>query len=204
MDKKLNILFKILGIFFVILALIAYFNAIRFEGTAGFLWFSYTALLLIGIGILYKKPQLIASQLNIILIPYIVWNIDFFSILIFSQSIFGITEYFFAPGRPLTSQIITLQHIFIVPISLIFLYYNKLESKNFWKISAIQVTFFYILGILIGGAQNNVNCIFENCLPFSIPSNIYPIAWFAAYAFMIFSTTYFLTKMKLFTKTKHL
>src|SRR3989338_4767924 len=110
-SKTKNIILTTLGIIYILLGLISFYNAIKYTETAGILWFSYVAFFLIGIGILTRKSWLIASQLNIILIPYIIWNIDFLYVLITGNSLWGITNYFFVQ-RPLLSQIITSQHIF--------------------------------------------------------------------------------------------
>ena len=176
-----------LGILFVFLGLLAYYNGLKISGFAGILWFSYTALLLIGIGILTKNPYLIASQVNIVFIPYLFWNVDFFYVLFTGNSLFGITDYFFQ-SRPLLSQIITLQHVFIIPISFLALYLMELKRKDFWKLSVIEVAvFFFIIKIL--KPTENINCIFENCLPFEIQIIPYEITWFAAYLLMISITT---------------
>ena len=85
----------VFGVLFFAIGILSYYNGFQTSGFAGIFWFSYTALVLIGIGILTKNPYLIGSQLNIILIPYIVWNIDFFYVLLTNESLLGITNYFF-------------------------------------------------------------------------------------------------------------
>tara|TARA_Y100000296_G_C5171034_1_gene257284 strand:+ start:100 stop:711 length:612 start_codon:yes stop_codon:yes gene_type:complete len=193
-------IFSTIGILFVILGILAYYNGIINSGLVGVLWFSYTALFLIGIGILTRNSYLIASQINIILIPYIVWNIDFFYILITSESLWGITNYFFT-SRPILSQIITLQHLFIIPVSLISLYFIKLKRNDFWKLSFIEIIIFFLLIKIINPAEN-INCIFESCLPFQITFMPYTITWFLSYITIIFLTNIFLVKSSLFTKNE--
>jgi hypothetical protein len=198
MEEKIkNLILTILGTLYIILGIIAYYNGIKLSGISGILWFSYTTLFLIGLGILIRNSYLIASQLTIIFIPYIIWSIDFLYSLIFSTSFLGITDYVFQ-ARPLIYQLITIQHLFIIPISLFSIYLIKLKSKDFWKISLAQITIFFLIVRILNNQQENVNCVFYNCLPFEISSAFYPFAWFFAYGLMIFLTSAFLNNTKIF------
>ena len=201
MDKKyIGKILQGMGFLLLILGIFAYYNGFQHWGFPGVLWFSYSALFIIGIGILTKNSYLIGSQINIILIPYIIWNIDFFYVLITSESLWGITNYFFNP-RPILAQIITLQHVFIIPISLLSLYFIKLKRNDFWKLSLVWISISFLLIKIINPAKN-INCVFENCLPFQITFIPYPLAWFLIYIAMIFLTNFLLVKSKLFLKEK--
>lgn len=192
-------LLRILGVIYVILGIIAFYNAIRYTETAGILWFSYVAFFLIGIGLLTRSSYLIASQLNIVLIPYIIWNIDFFYVLFTGNSLWGITNYFFTPRQTL-AQLISLQHLFTIPISLLAIYLIKLKRKDFWKFSALQVAIFFFLVRIFSSSRENINCVFENCIPFQIIPGPYFFSWFVSYAIMIALATLFLTKTKAFNR----
>lgn len=197
MNKPIKNFLFVLGAIYIALGILAFYNAIKYTEIAGVLWFSYIAFFLIGIGLLTRNSYLIASQLNIILIPYIIWNIDFFYILLTGNSLWGITNYFFTP-RMTTAQLITLQHIFTIPVSLLAIYFIKLKRKDFWKLSLIQITLFFFLVRIFGSPGENVNCTFENCLPFQIIPGLYSLAWFLAYMAMIALTTLLLTRIKIF------
>ena len=197
MRKAVKHFLVVIGIIYLILGVLAFYNAIRYTETAGILWFSYVAFFLIGLGILTRNSYLISSQLNIILIPYIIWNLDFFYVLLSGNSLWGITDYFFTP-RQTIAQLISLQHIFTIPISLLAVYFIKLKRKDFWKFSFIQIIIFFFLIRIFGSARENVNCVFENCLPFGIPALPYAVTWFLAYGAMIAITTFFLVKVKAF------
>ncbi len=198
-DKTKSFVLTVIGTIYITLGVLAFYNAIRYAETAGILWFSYIAFFLIGLGIITRNSYLIASQINILLISYIFWNIDFFYILITSNSLWGITNYFFSPG-PLLSKIITLQHLFTIPVSLFSIYLIKLKRKDFWKFSLVQITIFFFIIRIIGSMEENVNCVFENCLPLDLSFVPYPLAWFLAHIIMIFLTTLLLTKTKIFLK----
>jgi len=125
--QKINwesIILLLIGAAFFSLGYSAVINTAVNENTDGILWFCYAGLMLMGIGVLGRKPNLILSQLNILVIPLIFWNIDFFAFLINGESLFGIVDYFFEVG-PIISRIITLQHLFTLPLAFYALYKNQ-------------------------------------------------------------------------------
>ena len=192
-------LLRALGVIYIILGIIAFYNAIKYTETAGVLWFSYAAFFIIGIGLLTRNSYLIASQFNIIFIPYIFWNIDFFHMLFTHTTLWGVTDYLFV-ARPTLVQLISLQHLFTVPVSLVALYFVKLKRKDFWKFSAIQVTLVFFLVKMFSNPERNVNCVFKNCIPFQIVPGPYSFSWFVSYAIMITLGTLFLIKIRAFNE----
>ncbi|MEK6925460.1 MAG: hypothetical protein AABW71_04465 [Nanoarchaeota archaeon] len=162
-------------------------------GIAPVLWMSYISLILLGIGILRKSASLVASQIAIIFIPYLFWNLDFFHHLITGDSLFGITDYFFIPGV-LSGKIITLQHLFNIPLSLYSMYLIGLKSRSFPIVSMIQVSVVFIVSRLVTDYDRNVNCVYHNCanFTFGLP---YMAEWFLAQFLMILITSWFLIKI---------
>lgn len=163
------------------------------EGIAPILWMSYICLILLGIGILRKNSALIASQIAIIFIPYVFWNLDFFHHLITKESLFGITDYFFTPGN-ITGKIIALQHIFNLPLSIYAMSLIGLKSKVFPLVSLIQVSIVFLISRQITNPTQNVNCVYQNCanFTFGLP---YIAEWFMAQFLMILITSWFLVKI---------
>ncbi len=200
--KLKDIFLNFFGVFYITIAIIAFYDSIINKGLSSVLWFSYTVFLFIGLGILFRSSYLIGSQLNIILFPYILWSIDFIYRLFSKDSLLGITDYIFL-SRPFISQIISLQHLIIIPISLISLYSIKFKRTNFWIFSIIQIIFFFILTRIFSSPSENINCVFRNCLIFNIPSSIYIFLWFIGYFLMIFLANFFLINIK-YLNYKHL
>lgn len=196
MNKKANV--KTVNIIGSILFLWGIFaiidNILKSDtGIAPLLWMSYISLILLGIGILRKSSSLIASQLAIIFIPYIFWNLDFFHQLITKESLFGITDYFFAPGN-ISGKIIALQHIFNIPLSLYAMNMIGLKSKLFPITSFLQVFVVFFISRQITNPVQNVNCVYQNCanFTFGLP---YIAEWFIAQFLMISITSWFLVKV---------
>lgn len=196
MNKKANIkAINLIGTILFIWGIAAIIDNILKvkEGIAPVLWMSYICLLLLGIGILRKDSFLVASQIAIIGIPYLFWNIDFFHRLITKETLFGITDYFFTPG-PLSGKIIALQHIFNVPLSLYAMHLIGLKKSSFWIVSFIQVSLVFLISRLVTDYEKNVNCVYHNCANFTF--GLPHIAeWFIAQALMISITSWFLVKI---------
>ncbi|MBS3083756.1 hypothetical protein J4423_03055 [Candidatus Pacearchaeota archaeon] len=192
---KSKIVINSIGIIFLIFGIAAIINTIlniekRF---APILWLSYICLILLAIGVLRKDSSLIASQITIIGIPYLLWNIDFFYQLITKSSLLGITDYLFK-SVPITDKIISLQHIFNLPLSLIALHLIKLKRTDFWIISITQITIVFIISRLTTTYKENVNCVYHNCANFSFGLP-YILEWFLAYLIMITLTSYLIKKI---------
>lgn len=192
-----NIFLNLFGFFYVIIAVLAYYNSIKYFGPESILWFSYFAFLFVGVGILTRNSYLIGSQINIFFIPYTVWTIDFMYHLLTSNSLWGITDYVFLI-RPSITYLVTIQHLFLIPIALISVYFIKFKRKDFWKFSLIQVTIIFFLTRILSEPVKNINCVFKNCLPFQFGSILYVLMWFVAFIFMILAINFSLTRIKLF------
>ena len=191
--KKVIIYF--IGFVFLIFGIAAIVNTILHvnEGLAPILWFSYIGLIVLAIGCFKRDGSLIASQLCILIIPYIIWNVDFFSYLFSGASVWGTADYIFASGA-LFGKIISLQHIFNIPLSLFVLYLVGLKRRDFWKISSIEIIILFFVSRLFTSYKQNVNCVYHNCASFDL-GLWYPLQWFLAYALMISITSWVLIKL---------
>ena len=186
MDTKTKfILLDILGIFFLIWGIIAISVSMYNQNPTQILYACYLGLVLIGIGILTKRSFIIMSQIYILAIPLLVWNIDFLHWIIFNKPLFGITDYFFAEGHSLIGKIISLQHLFTVPIAIYAAKKIGVKRKDAWKWSFVQITLVYIFVSLFSDPITNINCVSNPCIniDFGLP---YRLTWFI----IIFSLTF--------------
>ncbi|MGV8142069.1 MAG: hypothetical protein ACP5NS_00350 [Candidatus Pacearchaeota archaeon] len=185
----------VIGVIFLVFGVLAIANTLAHldEGLAPILWFSYIGLILLAIGCFRRNSSLIASQLCILAIPYVIWNIDFFTYLFFGSSLWGSVDYFFTSGA-LLGKIISLQHIFNIPFSLFAIYLIGLKRTNFWKISVIEITVLFFVSRLFTTPLQNVNCVYRNCASFDF-GIWYPLQWFLGYTVMIALTSFLLVKI---------
>ncbi len=101
--------------------------------------------------------------------------------LITGSSFLGITNYFF-DNNFLLKKIITLQHLFTIPLSIFALSLMKVKKNN--KIlltSFIEIIAVYLLSFILP-PEYGINCLPmpSTCTSFVFPSFIpYPLIWFA-------------------------
>lgn len=192
--KFIDIIITIIGFLFILFGIAGALDYI-FNGRAQFaLWFCYATLIILGWGVLFKKNKLIVSQLNILAIPMIIWTIDFLYLLITNEPLMGITDYFFFQGG-IFRKVITLQHVFTLPLALFVLFYIGIKEKDSWKISLSEGFIFYFISLVFTTQEANINCIYRSCLGFTIPVIPYWITWFVAFILMIFVTNWTLNKL---------
>jgi len=188
MKKKGNVFRIIFGILYLVLSGLAFFNAVYYQTPYNFFWFCYAGMFIIGLGILFKNSALIKSQLYILFIPDAIWIVDFISyIATGGNSFFGITNYFFLPA-PLLSKIVTLQHLFTVPIALYYAYKVKSESKYVFLVSYLQLFLVFFFTRVFTTVEQNINCAYTFCgdLSFSVSPYLYLIIWFIGGIVMIY------------------
>jgi hypothetical protein len=194
--KKENkeVILNIIGIFLIIFSILAISYAAYRGMTDLIFWFCYIGMIIIGIGCLTKNDTLIASQINLTAGFLIFWIIDFFYILFTNQTLFGITNYFF--NEPiLIPKLFSLEHFFLLPISIYALYLVSLKSKDFWKISIIQATIIFLILRILNISENNVNCSFISCVSFIQNNSFYILNWFIIVFSMVFITNFILVKL---------
>ena len=163
------------------------------------LWVCYIGMIIIGLGCLLKNRQLILSQLNILTIPLILWDIDFISFLITKQTFFGLTDYFFEETL-IIARAISLEHLFLIPLGILAFYLTKdkkSEIKNAWKISIVELTLLFIILRIVNISDKNINCAFYSCIPYINPEP-YVLWWFVISFLGVFLTNFIYMKIKSF------
>jgi len=186
----------VLGWLFVVIAIVGAVNYISAGNPEQLIWLCYFGLFFIGAGLLSRVPFFVLAQLNIMIVPLLLWTIDFFSIFLTGSPLIGIASYFFVEG-PLLAKIITLQHLFTIPLGLWALYLLGIDKqgKEAWKLSFIEVSGAYLLALIFTNPEKNINCVFENCLNFVIPGPIYPVVWFVVAFSVILILNFVLIKL---------
>lgn len=193
-----NIILNIIGVFFLILGIIAVFNTLYLGNPNQVIWFCYIILLLIGIGIFKRDAFLISVQMSIVAIPLILWNIDFIFLLLRGKSLLGITDYFLIPG-PLLGKLITLQHLFTVPLAFYAISMIKLKRTDLWKVAFLEIIAVFIASRFIMPEESNVNCVYRNCLNIPINNPVFYVTfWFVTLFTLVLLTTFIISKMRFF------
>lgn len=184
----------IFGSLLLILGILAIFNSLRAGNPSQIIWMCYISLLLMGFGILKRNTFLIMSQVYILTIPLIVWNLDFFNWIIFDRALFGITDYFFVERAFSLGKVVSMQHVFSIPLAIFATYLIGRKRNDEWKFSLIQTTIIFFVSFLFTAPSLNVNCVFTRCIEISLGFP-HQINWFILYFTMILLTAFILNQL---------
>ncbi len=197
MKKKHKfIVLDTLGVLFLVLGMIAMINSIYTKNPSQTLYMCNLGMTLIGIGILTKKSFIIMSQVYILAIPLLIWDVDFFYWLFLGKPLLGITDYFFLDTAFSIGKVVSLQHLFTVPLSIYAASLIGIKRKDAWKWSFVQITLVYIAVSLISPPELNINCIAKPCVDFYLGLP-YGLTWFLIIFGMTFITSNLLNRLKI-------
>lgn len=125
------------------------------------LWFSSVGLIITAIALFTESSFLITSMFSALAVIEGIWDIGFFSKLLFNISIPGVAVYAFQNGYPNWQFVITLYHLFIIPA----LFFAVIKIKKIHKWGWIGATLFTsliaFLTYTLPGNKENINCIFR-------------------------------------------
>ncbi|MFA5019950.1 MAG: hypothetical protein WC533_02525 [Candidatus Pacearchaeota archaeon] len=191
--KRKKLILNTIGIFFIILGIVAAINTSVKVHPQEFLWFCYFSLIILGVGVLIRNSFIVSSQVNMLAIPAVIWIVDFAYVLFTKKSFFGITNYFFERGDIL-SKIITLQHFITVPLAIFCIFLIGYKRKDSWKLSFVYISLMFFISRLFASSTRNVNCVYKFCGNISFNPVLYPFAWFVILFLMVIATNLILNK----------
>jgi hypothetical protein len=197
-EKNKVIILNVLGILFILWGILAVANAILQpqENNAGILWICYIALFAIGFGIILKSDHLLVAQVNIIAVPFLVYLLDFVYRFSTGSSLFGITDYLFLEWPPI-SKIVSMQHLFTIPLTLFALYLIKIKRRDYYLMSFFELIIVFLATYLFTNPADNINCVFSSCIPVSL-TGIYYFDWFIGIFIVVFVTNEIIIRMPWF------
>ncbi|MEM4247172.1 MAG: hypothetical protein QXR48_00395 [Candidatus Woesearchaeota archaeon] len=197
MAKKERVL-NFLGWIFIALGLVSVITHVVFGNWRYAVWFCNHAMIISGLAIMYKNRFWLTAMLNWSLIPVSMWTIDFVSKVLFGIFPFGITQYMFE--GPI--QIISLQHLFTVPLMLYAMHLLGRPTKWAWLGTTAHGIILWIISYFFITPDYNVNCAHQACtllkgLPY------YVALWPFIAILMFFVTNKFLVWAFSVPKAKH-
>jgi hypothetical protein len=198
-EKKKENLLELIGFIFAGMYLYILILFLSSGYFLGLLWICYISIPLFALGIFLKKSNLILSQALLLLIPDLLWSIDFFYRLFTGSTLIGINNFFFTTSL-LSRKILSLQHVLTPILTIIALSLIKIKKISTALIISLgELLIFLFLGFLIP-SKAGINCLpsYESCLFFN-PAFIlpYPIFWLLIESCFILVTYLILTKLKI-------
>lgn len=198
-QRSKNIILNSIAILFLITFCWVIISFLRLGDYSAFLWVCYISIPIIIFGLLKRNSNIILSQLVILAIPDLLWIFDFFYFLITGNVLIGATTF---PKGSLIDKIRSLQHLYIVPLSLFALSIIKLK-RNYKVLffTLIEIALIFLLTIFVTPSSANINCIYKNCI--NIPLNFLPYTfiWFGL-LFIFITISYFIITSLPFIRKK--
>ncbi|NBV51155.1 hypothetical protein EBR78_08065 [bacterium] len=159
------------GLFLILWAVVNLFVDIQEYGWAegNYWWFCNLALFGMGIGLIIKSRGVLTGFLSIASFTQTFWVIDNLYRQVKGVSLFGLTDFMYRPGYPLSKFVLSHYHYFTLLIGLYALCFLPRVRNHTLLLSAIFNPFIFAVSYFAFGADKNVNCIHSSCLPGLIP-----------------------------------
>lgn len=152
-------------------------------------WFCNHAMIISGLAVLFRNRFWLTAMLNWSLIPLSLWVIDFIGKVFFGVYIFRITEYMF--DGTLLAHIISLQHLFTVPLMLYAMYLLGKPARWAWLGTTLHAAILWIISYYIITPDYNINCVHQACISMRwLPGYVH--VWPFIGILMFFVTNWFL------------
>ena len=183
--------FKLAYTAFVAVIVVIYW--IRYT-PVNFLWFSDIAF--IGaVPALWLESAYLAGVLNVaVLLPEVLWNVDYLGRLVLRRRITGLTEYMFDPKIPMWLRALSLFHV-PLPFVLVWMSYAYgYPDEALWGAIAMALVVLP-LSYFVGPEEKNINWVHG---PARKQTRFHPMAYLAlltaGFIFLIFVPTHFLMR----------
>ncbi|HVY01638.1 MAG TPA: hypothetical protein VHA12_02650 [Candidatus Nanoarchaeia archaeon] len=177
MDKKDKL--NWLGIVFLILWILTFFEEYPYFGSFNFLWFCKISFFLLAMACFTKDSRYLLTFLAVGIIPEIIWMTDFI-LQIYNINFVGSTSFMFEYGENIFQFILNLFHLFLLPSALIisrYVKFNKSASKQIIFFGFIVAT----LGYFLSDLNVDINCVHNLCYPLPLGLESYSLLIVFAY-----------------------
>jgi len=128
-------------------------------------WFCNLALLGMGVGLFIKSRGLLTGFLSIASFTQTLWLIDNIYRQTTGLSLFGLTDFMYRPGYPISKFVLSHYHYFTVVIGAYALVLLPREKNQTMKLIAIFNPLIFAVSYFIFAPDKNINCIHSSCLP---------------------------------------
>jgi hypothetical protein len=132
---------------------------LRHYGSMNFLWYSDVALLAMVPG-LWLESALIASTMSVaVLLPEILWNLDFVARLVTGRSPLGLAAYMFDARLPRYLRALSLFHV-ALPVVLVWVVARLGYDRRAVVVQTISGSALFLLSYAFTDPKDNINWVF--------------------------------------------
>ena len=160
-------------------------------GPQNFLWFSDIALIVTAVA-LWREDAFLASMMAVgVLLPELLWNVDFFARLLLRARLVGLSGYMFESGRPLFLRLLSLFHV-VLPALLLWLVATLGYDERAWIAQVLLAWVVLPLTHAVTDPDRNINWVFgpgENP-QHKLPARVYLALVMLAFPLLVFLPTH--------------
>ena len=127
-------------------------------GPRNFLWFSDIALLGMGAALWLESGLLASMMMLAVLLPELVWNLDFFGRLLTGHRMFGMSAYMFEGTRPRFLRALSLFHV-PLPLGLVWLVVRLGYDRRAWLYQSLFALVVLPVSYWLTDPTENVNWV---------------------------------------------
>jgi len=198
--RSKEVIITLIGLFFLTIGILDLVYSAIFVDPQLILWFCYISLIILGISTILRKGYLIGVQICILMIPALIWSLDYLYRLILNRELFGFTNYMFS-GAINFGRILSFQHFLTVPLALLALYFIKTKDMGFWKMGYLEIVIVYFLTLIFTNPPYNVNWVFREEFGVGLSFGLfYSLFWFFCFFTIIALTNYIIYLTRIFKK----
>ena len=132
---------------------------LRHYGPANFLWFSDIALLGMVLGLWTESALIVSAMTLAVVLPEVVWNLDFFGRLVIGRAPFGLAGYMFDASRPRFLRGLSLFHV-ALPVLLVWALSQLGYDPRALPVQTVLGTIVLILSYWLTDPAENTNWAF--------------------------------------------
>jgi hypothetical protein len=149
-------------------------------GPANFLWFTDIAVIVTTIALWLEEKFLISMMAVGVLLPELVWNVDFFTRLITGSHLFGLgaTRYMFNPDLPDVVRVLSFLFHVSLPLILLWSLYRLGYHSKAWIAQIVLAGIVLPLCYWVSDAQANINWVYGVG---SVPQQWLPGIWYVLF-----------------------
>jgi len=166
-------------------------------GPSNFLWFSDFALLVTVLALWLECPFFTSVAVVGILLPELLWNIDFFLRLIFGANLIGLSYYMFDGGKPIFLRGLSLFHVFL-PVLLLWLVNRLGYDKRALIVQTGVAWILFIVCYLFTDPAKDINLVFLPLQRSDLPASG---IWFVLLLMIVYPAVFYLPVHVLLERT---
>lgn len=197
--KQKNI-FIYIGLLLLLHWILLVINRINYNILFNLLWICHFTLLIAASGFIKRNNFILSGSLVSVLVFQVSWIIDFISLSLTGNSLFGFTSYL--PDYSLYGKLLTFHHIYLSPLLLWALWKQKKISKYGWILAASIFALLSLITFIFVPTDYNVNCVHSICdvvkniiPPISYLDNLSPVSHLILLNIIVDVIVFFLVNM---------